>query len=157
MAMRLPCLLLSCTILLGGCRTAAPSSGDPAAVLATVQAFFAAMANRDADAAARVVLADGVFVNSRVVDGQRREQSFTNRDFVARLPRETHALREAFTATPTVLVSGDVAVVFGDYAFELDGKPSHQGVDVITLLRTDAGWRIAGGAYTVVAATADKQ
>jgi hypothetical protein len=31
----------------------------------------------------------------------------------------------------------------------VDGKFSHCGVDAITLVRTDAGWRIASFVYTV--------
>ena len=50
----------------------------------------------------------------------------------------------------TVLVEGDVAVVWTPYDFWLGGEFSHGGVDVITLLRTDEGWRIASFAWSVV-------
>ncbi|MFT7464567.1 MAG: hypothetical protein ACI9EF_002923 [Pseudohongiellaceae bacterium] len=49
---------------------------------------------------------------------------------------------------PTVLIDGDIAVVWTRYDFWLDGALSHGGTDVIVMLRTDEGWRIASFAWT---------
>ncbi len=130
----------------------APSSAAPerTAVLATVQAFFDAMHSRDAEAAARTVIEGGVFVNTRIENGKRVEKHFSNREWIEKLPREEEVLLEQFSGTPVVHVEGDLAVVWTAYTFEIDGQPSHTGVDAFNLIRTDAGWRISGGAYSVV-------
>ena len=131
---------------------AAPSSppSERTAVLATVQAFFDAMHARDPQAAECTVIPDGVFVNTRSEDGKRVEKHFSNREWIEKLALEKTVLLEEFSGTPTVLVEGDLAAVWCAYRFTIDGKPSHTGVDVFNLIRTDTGWRISGGAYSVV-------
>ncbi|MCU1294511.1 MAG: hypothetical protein JWP08_3361 [Bryobacterales bacterium] len=44
---------------------------------------------------------------------------------------------------PKVLQHGTAAAVWADYDFHLDGKFSHCGVDSFSLLKTNAGWKIA--------------
>jgi len=51
---------------------------------------------------------------------------------------------------PTVLVEGDIALVWAPYDFWIDGEFSHGGVDVVTLLRTELGWKIAAFAWSAV-------
>ena len=143
-------LALVAALALAGCRSTSTAPSDREAVLATVQSFFAAMHARDAEAAARTTIPDGVFVNTRVEDGKRVEKHFSNREWIEKLASEHTVLLEEFTGAPNVLVEGDVATVWCAYRFSIDAKPSHTGVDVINLLRTDAGWRISGGAYSVV-------
>jgi hypothetical protein len=132
------------------CRATASAPSDREAVLTTMQAFFDAMHARDPEAAARTVIPDGVFVNTRVEDGKRVEKHFTNREWIGKLPREQAVLLEEFSGAPTVLVEGDLATVWCAYKFSIDQKPSHTGVDVFNLVRTEAGWRISGGAYSAV-------
>lgn len=139
-------------ILLPACAGIAHVPSERAAVLATVQAFFDAMHARDPQAAARTVVPDGVFVNTRLEGGKRVEKHFSNREWIEKLAQEKTVLLEELTGTPTVEVEGDLASVWCSYRFSIDGKQSHTGVDVFNLVRTDAGWRISGGAYSVVRA-----
>jgi ketosteroid isomerase-like protein len=141
-------LLVLCT--LPGCAAPSSAPSDRSAVLATVQAFFDAMHARDPEAAARTVVPDGVFVNTRVENELRVERHFSNREWIEKLPSEKTVLLEEFTATPEVLVEGDLATVWCAYRFSIDQKPSHTGVDLFNLVRTAQGWRISGGAYSVV-------
>lgn len=150
-ALPIPLLVLS---LHAGCATTAPSSPDREAVLATVEAFFAAMEARDPAAAERTLLPEGQLVSTRVENGARLRKHRGNREWLDGLAAEKVRLREEFVGQPVVLVDGDVAAVFGAYAFWLDGRPSHTGVDVFSLLRTDEGWRISAGVYSVVRAAA---
>ena len=143
-------LALVATLALAGCRSVPSAPSDRAAVLATVQSFFDAMHARDGEAAARVTVPDGVFVNTRIEGGKRVEKHFSNREWIEKLATEHTVLLEEFTGAPTVLVEGDVATVWCAYRFSIDGRASHAGVDVFNLVRTDAGWRISGGAYSVV-------
>ena len=59
-------------------------------------------------------------------------------------------MRESFDGEPTVMIDGDVAIVWAPYSFEVDGALSHTGVDVFNLLRTEDGWKVTGGVYSVV-------
>lgn len=130
--------------------TADVGAADRAAALAAVHGLFDAMATRDAAKAAALVVPEGAFVVTMLEGGARRQRSATLQSFLETLAHGTGALDEHFTEPPQVLVDGDVAIVWGRYAFLLDGKPSHTGVDALTLIRTDAGWKIAGGAYSVI-------
>ena len=40
-------------------------------------------------------------------------------------------------------------MIWTPYDFHIDGRFSHSGVDVFTVVRTADGWRIASIAYTV--------
>ena len=142
-------ILLSSLVFLTGCVAARPSS-DEREVLATVQAFFDVIASRDAEAGARLTIPEGVFVSVRMQEGQKVLRHFDNAEWLRELPSGTSADREAFVGAPRVLIEGDVAVVWGRYVFEVDGEHSHVGVDAFNLLRTVDGWKIAGGAYSVV-------
>ncbi len=50
---------------------------------------------------------------------------------------------------PVVHVQNQLATVWLPYDFYIDGELSHCGVDAFTLLRTNAGWRIASVSFTV--------
>ncbi len=148
--MRIRHALLSTLVLLPACASTQPRPSEREAVLAVVQQFFDAMHARDPQAAARTVLPEGAFVNTRWVDGKRVERQFTNREWIDKLAQEHTLLLEEFTGTPEVRIAGDLAAVWCSYRFTIDGRPSHTGVDAFELLRTESGWRISGGAYSVV-------
>lgn len=147
--------IAGCALALAGCASgggAGPGADgtDARAALAAVEALFAAMATRDVAAAERLVVPDGTFVVAVSEGGERRLRSSTLRDFVTNLGRGDGVLRETFTEQPRVLVEGDVAVVWGRYEFAIDGATSHTGIDALALVRTADGWKLAGGAYSVV-------
>lgn len=50
---------------------------------------------------------------------------------------------------PKTEVHGDLALVWGRYVFFVNGKVSHCGVNAFHMVRTDAGWRIAGGSSSI--------
>jgi hypothetical protein len=50
---------------------------------------------------------------------------------------------------PKVMIHQDITVVWTRYDFHRDGKFSHCGIDAFQLVRTNYGWSIAGGTYTV--------
>lgn len=153
---RLSARLLPLLLGIGACATpstgSSPRAEDEAAVLQVVQELFDAMEHRDVELGAGSVVPEGVFVSVRSSPEGRVVRSSSNAEWLAELPQQTLAMREVLTGEPTVLVEGDVAVVWAEYAFELEGRLNHTGVDAFTLVRTDDGWRIAGGAYTVILA-----
>jgi ketosteroid isomerase-like protein len=142
-------LLPLLSLLLASACAATSVSEDERDALDTVRAFFDVIASKDAEAGARILVPEGVFVNVRVEDGRRTLRHFTSAEWLAQLPDATEEWLEAFEGRPTVLVQGDAAVVWGRYRFEVDGELSHTGTDAFNLLRTDEGWKIAGGVYTV--------
>jgi len=142
--------LLVMATLGAGCASSG-GRADRQAILDLSQRFFDAMERRDVELASRSVVPEGTFVNVRPVDGARSIRSFSNAQWLEELADPaSEQVREWFTGTPLVLIEGDVAVLWGEYALEVDGEMSHTGIDVFTFVRTDDGWRIAGGAYSVV-------
>jgi len=117
-------------------------------VRATVQEFFRTMTARDSAGARRVLLDDGVMWSMRESDKGFDMWRRTNAEYVASLGKPGEKWLERMWQ-PTVLVHGRVATLWTAYDFHVNGKFSHCGVDAITLVRTDAGWRIASFVYTV--------
>ena len=126
----------------------ASAQSDEQAILAAVQGFFDSMESKDAVAARKVTLPEGVFVSVREEDGTKSIGSFSNKEFVDRLPAGTEQVLERMWE-PKVMIHQDIAVVWTRYDFHRDGEFSHCGIDAFQLVRTNDGWKIAGGTYTV--------
>lgn len=122
------------------------SAADREAVLKTVQAFFDTMTAKDVEGARKILMPQGRFHAVRMRDGNIR--SFSNEEYFAQLQSSKQAMRERMW-NPEVRVHGAIATVWTPYDFWLDGKFSHCGVDAFDLVKTDEGWKIAGGSYTL--------
>ena len=69
--------------------------------------------------------------------------------FFRTLPNGSDALRERMWS-PSVALYGGIAMVHTPYDFHVNGKFSHCGTDVFTLVKSPGGrWRVAQVAYTV--------
>ena len=117
-------------------------------ILASVDSLFSAMARRDAAAARAIVVPGAVFYSAIDSGGPANPRTQVDSAFVRSLTTGTGALLERYWS-PTVSISGPLAQVWAPYDFHRDGVFSHCGVDVFSLLRTPAGWRIAAITYTV--------
>ena len=128
---------------------ASPAAGsESTAVLQVVQEFFDALQAKDGDrlratcqpgaqfTAARPALA-GYALRQRPVEADAAHFAETKDAFLERI------------WSPTVHITGGIAVVWSRYDFHLNGKMSHNGTDCFTLLKTDRGWKIACCAYSV--------
>lgn len=73
----------------------------------------------------------------------------TREDFLQGLGSDTRQLLERIWE-PTVEVSGRVAMVWAPYDFHLDGAFSHCGIDVLTFLKLEGGWKVNSLTYDVV-------
>lgn len=135
-------------VVLMGALALAAAAPDPqeAAVTATVQRFFDAMAKEDRAAIADLVLPGSVFTAVRAPgEPSAPARRVTVEDFVANL---RPGLDER-TWTPRVSLRGDlVATLSAPYEFKLDGKTTHCGIDVFTLVKSGGTWKIAGLAWT---------
>ena len=125
-----------------------PTTAADPTIVATVQRLFDAMAAHDT-AVARTLLVPGTrFVSISNDTGPAIPRSQGDSAFLRMLAGRSDRLLERMWA-PVVQVQGRIASVWTPYDFHIDGRFSHCGIDTITLLRTDAGWRIAGLLYTV--------
>ena len=81
-------------------------------------------------------------------EGKSVTRTFKAEDFSKNFAEKRAELLEDMYA-PKTEVHGDFAQVWGRYVFFVNGKILHCGVNAFHLVRTDAGWRIAGAASTM--------
>ncbi len=156
-------VLLVVLLALGACATsrdpdpaprprtahAPPSTADTAAVLATMQQLFDAMAAHDSIALAALVTPPGTFAVV-VIEGDSvpRVAHQGLAGFISSVGRPGPPLNER-AWDPFVLIDGPFATIWTRYDFRIGDEFSHCGVDVFTLARTGGRWRITGGSYTI--------
>ena len=132
-------------------QTPAPTpaqSSTEQAVLAPVNALFAGMSHRDADAIKAAFIPGATMVLMRDGDpGQMTADNFADR--VAR-PSTTQppAQIEERIHDPLIRIDNDLAVVWAPFDFLVDGKVDHCGTDLFNLVRTNGKWLIASVADT---------
>lgn len=119
-----------------------PTPQEQQAVLAPVNAVFAALAARDAagldahfDPAAQLT------VLHENADSATRVTHLTWQQFAGGLQPGPERFEEVLI-DPTVAIDGDLAVVWGSYVFRIDGRLSHCGVDHFDLIRQNGAWKI---------------
>ncbi len=127
---------------------AAAQDGSNAAILHSVDEFLRGLNEKDAAIMAAVSTKEGMLVSHLVREGMDivRARSFAQ-DF-ATIGEGDRTLREVYW-DPTVLVRGNIAVVWAEYSFDLNGKRSHCGIDVFNLLKIEGAWKVTGIQYTV--------
>ena len=135
-------------LLVCGSASAQPAAAEREAVLKTVQAFFDTMAAKDVEGARTILQPQGRFHAMRMRDGKPVVRAFSNEEYFADLKASKQAMRERMW-NPEVRIHGLIATVWTPYDFWIDGKFSHCGIDAFDLIKTEEGWKIAGGAYTV--------
>ena len=130
-------------------------SADEKEVIAVVQKAFDALAAKDSVIARDALLSEGQYFSIReegvevVIDGVSHEEFFHR---IASLQDDIlEQMRE-----PKVLIHGRIAVVWTAYDFFRNGEFDHGGVEAFTLLKTTAGWKIAGTIFTVENTAADE-
>ena len=120
------------------------------AVLHVVQAFFDTMTAKDVNLAREILMPQGRFHAANLRGDGRPDRSFAVEEYLADLQASKQAMRERIW-NPEVRIQGRIATVWAPYDFWIDGKFSHCGVDAFDLIKTEKGWKIAGGAYTLEA------
>ena len=119
----------------------ATGDADTKAVLATIDALFAAFESGDAAAMLRQVYPDGrVTASSRRPDGTSslRPQSWTQ--FAERVtPQRVFQER---ISHPTVHVDDDIAVVWASFVVRVAGDVSNCGIDHFDLVRERGVWKV---------------
>lgn len=114
------------------------------AVLAPINAMFAAMAKRDVAAFRKPLLAGGSLVLMR--DGKPTQMTFDA--FAELVGRPGKAQIEERIHDPLVRIDNDLAVVWAPFEFLVDSKVDHCGTDLFNLVRVDGQWLVASIADT---------
>jgi hypothetical protein len=123
----------------------AQESAAPTAVLAVADSALAAITRGDMTAFTDLMLPEAVLFPTSTRDGATRYRVRT------RAEQRASASRAAVTERgfrPEVRVNGPLAMVWYPYDLYIDGKWSHCGVDVFTLIRHEGQWRIATMAWS---------
>ena len=125
-------------------------SADPErdAVMQIVQAFFDTMTAKDVEGARKILQPQGRFHAMRMRDGKPDVRAFSNEEYFATLQAGAQKMRERMW-NADVRIHGLIATVAGPYDFWIDGKLSHCGTDAFDLIKTEDGWKLAGGVYTI--------
>ena len=125
-----------------------PASPEGRAVLAPVDAVFAALAANDGGLIRPHVDTGGkitaVVMNA---DGTSRIGGPSWDRFIDGLQPGPQRLEEIMV-DPVIAIDGDVAMVWGEYVFRIDGAISHCGVDHFDLVRRDGAWKIVNLTWT---------
>jgi hypothetical protein len=133
-------------------RVAAQASGsraeEQAAVVKIVQQFFDALHAKDGDRLRATCQPGAQFTSGRPAPEGYAVRSRSVETDIAHFAEAKEIWLERMWS-PTVLIAGRIAVVWTRYDFHRDGKLSHNGTDCFTLIKTDAGWKIVCGAYSV--------
>ena len=137
-------LALFATLAVQATTPADPASAEAVAVLAPVNATFAALAARDG-----TLLAPHFDPEARMIvalerpDGTRAIRRLTGAEFAAGLRPGAERFEEVMP-DPVVVIDGDVASVFGRYLFKVDGAVVHCGANHFDIVRKNGVWTIAG-------------
>jgi hypothetical protein len=116
-------------------------------VLTVVQRFFDALAARDPVSCKANLAPEGQLqVLSEATDAALSFRLLG--EFADRLSSMKQRPLERMW-NPTVLVEGRIAIVWAPYDFHRDGKFSHSGTEVFTLMHAGGEWKIVSLAFTV--------
>ena len=127
--------------------------GAPEAEVATVTRlaaeFMQALSTHDTENLDRLLARQAMFYSVR--DGEEGPVfgARTRESFLEGIGEDSRALLERIW-DPVVEVSGRVAMVWAPYDFHLNGEFSHCGIDVLTFLRLEDGWKVTSITYNVV-------
>jgi hypothetical protein len=124
------------------------AQSDEELVLQAIQKFFNAMEEKDTVAMKEVLLMDGQFYSVRGEPEDLIIGRTTHKTYLEKLGDTKDDFRETMNS-PMVHIHGRIAVVWTSYDFFRNEKFSHTGVDAFSLIKTKAGWKIAGTIYTV--------
>ena len=113
-----------------------------------MQTFFDTMAAKDVEGARRILQPQGRFHGMSIRDGKPVVRAFSNEEYFADLQASKQKMRERIW-NPEIKVNGLIATLWAPYDFWVDGKYSHCGVDQFDFIKTEEGWKIAGGVYTL--------
>lgn len=139
-------LLLIC--LLSTSRQASAQTDEKAAVIATVQALFDAMAAKDSVTARSLLLPQGSSYITQPGNDSTPALNWSHENIIYQMRKPEIRVRERMWNID-VQVHGRIAQLWANYDFYVNGQFRHCGIDAFTLVKEKDGWKIASGAFTV--------
>ena len=124
-------------------------SDDRAAILETVQKFFDSIEFRDRQLLESILVPNSLNISARELDdGEAQFNVMSYDEVVTALTRPGRNAKER-SWDETVLIQGNIAVVWTPYDFHVDGVFSHCGIDSFQLIKQDCQWLISNSSWTL--------
>ena len=128
---------------------AAEPSAAQSEAIAAADAFFAALRSDDKTALAGQMLPEGmIFIHNRMNPDAPRVDVVPVARHLENWAKGTRKVDEVMRYD-TVLVDGDMALVWGPYRFIAEGKTTHCGINSLSLVKTESGWKVANTSFTM--------
>ena len=130
----------------------AQTGDDKQSAIAVVNQLFDGMKAKSADQIKAVFAPDVHFLaidKPRDGKGLSKSRVSTGEAFIKMITESKSAEYIEKMISPEARIAGDMAVVSGRYTFYVGDKFSHCGMDTFNLVRTEAGWKIVQGAFTL--------
>lgn len=132
---------------------AAPLAAEPAPaqaeVIAAADAFFTALGSTRKTDLAEVMLPEGmIFIHNRMDPANPRVDIVPVAQHLERWAQTSGRFIEKMRYD-TVLVDGDMAQVWGPYVFLANSAVSHCGINSLSLVKTEGGWKVANTSFTM--------
>ena len=139
---------LGLMVLLNASSSNANSDPNRQVLIDLTQSYFNAVGGRDIDSLQKILLPKAQFIYR---NGEEVDSTIGSTSSVRLLEILTSSKVELFERMhePTVLIQGDIGIVWTRYDFYQKKKFSHCGTDAFTFLKTKDGWRMASGSWTV--------
>jgi len=134
----------------------ANSDTDRRALINLTQNYFNAVAARDTASLRDYLLPNAQFIYRNGEPLNSMIGVTTVPDLLVKLPVLSGDLLERMRE-PTVLVQGNIGMLWTRYDFYQNKQFSHCGTDAFTFLKTQDGWRIAGGSWSVEKTTCNPE
>lgn len=124
-----------------------PPSSEEAAVLAPINAVFAAFEAGDGQAMLRHVDPNGrAIAVATAPDGKAAVRRISFADFATKLT-PAGAFSERISS-PAIEIDGDVAMVWAPFTVRVGGKVANCGYDHFDMIREGGVWKISGVTYS---------
>ena len=124
-------------------------SDDRALILETVQKFFDSIEFRDRQLLESILVPNSLNISARELDdGEAQFNVMSYDEVVTALTRPGRNAKER-SWDETVLIQGNIAVVWTPYDFHVDGVFSHCGIDSFQLIKQDGQWLIRNSSWTL--------
>lgn len=141
-------LMLILTALLSPCLTNADEADERAAVIAVIDAFFAAMTARDVEGMRALLTPDGILYGYRETADGLQVINPTHGDYLDNLANGESTLVERYW-DPQIMVQDRLATIWTPYDLYVDGEFSHCGTNNFSMLKQTSGWVITGVVFSM--------
>jgi len=119
-------------------------------VMTGADMFFKALGSGDRARLAREMIPGGmIFIHNRMDPENPRVDTLSVTDHLERWESGSGEVSEHMRYDE-VLVDGDMAQVWGPYTFFAGNRISHCGVNSLSMVRTDDGWKVANTSFSMV-------